>query len=420
MTSTRFRTSRRHAIALGAAAALAGPRLVTARQGVTLTFANWQWLEPGRGEAMWEAMKTFEQSHEGIALEQQAIPRADYESTMQTQIGSGGGPDLLIIPPAFMFQAGSAGALAPLDDAIPADAEDQLLPSNAGGIYEDERLGYTWEAVNWAFFWNTGILEEAGVEPPQDPEGLIAAAEAITAATGKPGFAVRHQMNELQPWWNDFSSWPVAFGGGWSSEGELTIDAPENVAAVQTLKRLYDSGAMPIGDDASTFRNRFANGEIGMMIDNASVVYTIVKDNDTVTSADIGSSALPFPVQNSSQVVNYIGVNANSEHIEEAKAFITWLFSDEGQDLAAAGVFPSTVGTDAAPPADVIDENPWIDAYRNQALHATGSPLVDGFELETPRIMDAVMTQIARVLTQNADPAEALTLAQQESESIVG
>lgn len=119
-------------------------------------------------------------------------------------------------------------------------------------------------------------------------------------------------------------------------------------------------------------------------------------------------------------MVNYIGVNANSEHIEEAKAFITWLFSDEGQDLAAAGVFPSTVGTDAAPPADVIDENPWIDAYRNQALHATGSPLVDGFELETPRIMDAVMTQIARVLTQNADPAEALTLAQQESESIVG
>lgn len=420
MESNQLRTSRRNVLALSAAVALGLPHVASGKQNITLTFANWQWLEPGRGEMMWEAMKRFEETREGVTLEQQAIPRAQYESTLQTQIGSGSGPDLLIIPPAFLFQAGSAGALATLDGILPPEAEERLLPNNERGLYDGEQLGYTWEAVNWAFFWNKSILNEVGVEPPQDVDSLISTAGAITAATGDPAFAVRHQLNEAQPWWNDFASWPCAFGGGWSEGGELTIDAPENVEAVQTLKRLYDSGTMPIGDDASTFRSRFARGEIAMMIDNASVVYTIVKDNDIVTSEDIGSSQLPFPGNNSSQVVNLIGVNANSENVEVAKDFIAWLFSEEGQRLASEGVFPSTVGTDTPPPTEIVEANPWIEAFREQAQHSMCSPLVEGFELETPRIMTIVMTQIASVLTQNVDPKDALESAQQEAESAVG
>ena len=420
MNIFQARTTRRKALALGAAASVALPRVSFARQNTTLTFANWQWLEPGRGDLMWEAIRAFEEVSGGITLEQQAIPRAQYESTIQTQIGGGGGPDILIIPPAFLFQGGSAGVLESLDDVLADDAKGRLQPNNERGVYEGQQLGFTWEAVNWAFFWNKSILAEAGVEAPTDVESLISTATAITEATGNPAFAVRHQLNELQPWWNDFSSWPLAFGGGWSADGELTIDLPENGEAVRTLQRLYDSGAMPIGDDASTFRSRFAQGEIAMMIDNASVVYSMVTDNDVVTSEDIGSSALPFPTDDSSQVVNFIGINANSENADAAKEFIAWLFSEEGQVQAAKGVFPSTAGTDTAPPAEIVEANPWIETYREQAKLSTGSPLVDGFELETPEIMNVVMTQIASVLIQNVDPQEALELAQQEAEASIG
>lgn len=387
---------------------------------VTLTFANWQWLEPGRGEALWAAMQTYEETHEGVTLEQQAIPRAQYESTLQTQIGGGGGPDLLIVSPAFLYQAGSAGILAPLDGILPKDVESSLLPSNERGVYEGDQLGYTWEAVNWGFFWNKAILEEAGVEPPTDLNSLVKAAEAITAATGKPAFAVRHQLNEAQPWWNDFASWPCGFGGGWSEDGELTIDSPENVEAVTALERLYDSGTMPIGDDASTFRSRFANGEIAMMIDNASVAFTVTNGDGPLTGADIGSSALPFPTDDSSQIVNFIGVNAGSENVDAAKDFVAWLMSDEGQQVAAEGVFPSTIGTDTPPPAALLDANPWIETYRQQAKTSTCSPLVEGFELETPNISTIVMTQVASVLTQGVDPQEALEQAQQEATAAVG
>lgn len=397
-----------------------GPEGTDGDEPVTLTFASWQWLEPGRGEALWEAMTAYSEANPNVTLEQQAVPRADYESTMSTQIGAGGGPDLLIVPPAFLFQAGDAGILAPLDGILPADVESKLLPNNERGVYDGERLGYTWEAVNWALIYNRNLLDEAGVDVPSTPDELVTAAEAVTAATGNPGFAVRHQTGEMQPWANDFASWPCGFGGGWAADGELTIDTPENIEAVELLKSLYDSGAMPIGDDASTFRSRFANGEVGMMIDNASVAFTVTTGDSAISSDDIGVAPLPFPTDDSSQIVNFIGVNANSDHVEAAQDFIAWLFSDEGQSLAADSVFPSTVGTDAQPSAELMEANPWVETYREQALTSTCSPLVPGFELQTPTITTIIMTQIESVLTQGVSVEQALSQAQQEAESTVG
>lgn len=392
----------------------------SADEPVTLTFASWQWLEPGRGDALWEAMTAYSDSHENVTLKQQAVPRADYESTMSTQIGSGEGPDLLIVPPAFLYQAGDAGILEPLDGILRADSEAALMSNNERGVYGGEQLGYTWEAVNWALIYNRTLLEEATVDVPTTPEELLTAAEEITAATGNPGFAGRHLTGELQPWWNDFASWPCGFGGGWASGDQLSIDSPENIKAVQLLADLHASGAMPIGDDASTFRNRFANGEIGMMIDNASVAFTVTGEDSVLSAADTGAAPLPFPTDNSSQIVNFIGVNANSEHVEVAKDFITWLFTDEGQKLAADSVFPSTVGTDTQPSKQLIEENPWIETYRGQAESSECSPLVPGFELETPEISTVVMTHLESVLTRGVPAEEALTRAQEEAELKVG
>lgn len=390
-------------------------------EAVTLTFANWQWLEPGRGEALWEAMLAYTDSHPNVTLEQQAVPRADYESTMSTQIGAGTGPDLLIVPPAFFYQAADAEILAPIDGVLSAESEAALLPSNDRGVYDGEQLAYTWEAVNWALIYNTELLDAAGGEVPTTPEELLVTAEEITAATGNPGFTVRHLSNEMYSWWVDFSSWPCGFGGGWASDGELTIDSPENIAAVELLKELYDSGAMPIGDDASTFRNRFAAGEIGMMIDNASTAFTVTSGEDTTMSSDtIGVAPLPFPTNDSSQNVNFIGINAGSDNIAAAEDFIAWLFDEEGQAFAADGVFPSTVGTDAQPSDEVLSANPWVQTYREQAITSTCSPLVPGFELQTTDLSTIVMTQIETVLTQDRSAERALQQAQQEAESQVG
>lgn len=380
---------------------------------VELTFANWQWLEPGRGEALWNSMLKYQEKNPNVALKKLEITRADYEKTLQTQMGAGGGPDLLIVPPALLPELATAGLLTPLEDV--SEKGDGHVEQET---FDGERLAYTWEIVNFGFFWNKNLLAEAGVEPPTDMDGVIEAAEAITAATGKPGFAARHSLNEEQPWWADFTNWPYGFGGGWSKDGELTIDDPKNVEAVTAFKKLYDSGAMPVGDDASTFRSRFKNGEIGMMFDNASVLFTMLDGNEVLTPNDIGVAPLPFPTENSSLITNFVGVNRNSDHAEEAMDFIRWLASPAGQESSAQGLFPTLNATAATPSADIVAEHPWIEAYSEGAKTAKGSPVIAGFELETPQIKTMVMKAIEGVLINGDDPADALKRVQEAAEAL--
>ena len=227
-----------------------------------------------RGEQLWKAVTGYQQANPKAAMKQQAIPRKDYESTLKTQLGARGGPDILVIPDTFFPELAQAGLLEPV-----SVQDVKFNATNDAAKYKGEQLAYAWENVDYALFWNKKLLEQAGVQPPKDFASLLAAAKAIKEKTGNPGFAVRHQINEETPWWIDFSNWPYGFGGAWSKNGKLTIDAPENVAALKAYKQMYDSGAMPIGDDASTFRSKFQQGKIGMMIDNSSALYTMVNGN---------------------------------------------------------------------------------------------------------------------------------------------
>ncbi|WP_198154012.1 ABC transporter substrate-binding protein [Catenuloplanes japonicus] len=381
--------------------------------GGELVFANWQWLEPGRGEQLWTAVSGYPDA----TLKQQAIARKDYESTLKTQIGARGGPDILIIPDTFLPELADAGALEPLDDVLDDAGKSALNATNEAGKYDGKQVGYAWEIVNYALFWNTSILDQAGVQPPTDMPGLVAAAKEIKAKTGNPGFAVRHQINEEAPWWIDFSNWTYGFGGAWSKGGQLTIDSPENIAAVTAFRDMYASGAMAVGDDASTFRSKFKAGNVGMMIDNSSALATMVTGNDKVPSTGVGASALPFPVKASSQAGFFVGINTFSKNKAAAKDWLRWFYTAPAQQQAAAALGASVLGTDAKPPAEFVTANPWVPTFQAQAA-TSADAVIDGFETATPLIRHAVLTEVEKVLVDGDDPATALGRAQEAAEKL--
>jgi len=86
--------------------------------GGTLTFATWQWQEPGRGDLLWDGVTQYEKVNPDAKLKKQEVTRGDFEKTMSTQIGAGSGPDLLIIPAPFFPTLSASGALEPLDDVL--------------------------------------------------------------------------------------------------------------------------------------------------------------------------------------------------------------------------------------------------------------------------------------------------------------
>ena len=391
----------------------------TPEQGGTITIASWLWLEKGRGEQLQQALDGYSARHPGVQIEPQAVTRAEFEKTMSTQIGGGRGPDLLVLPDTFFPELAEAGALEPLDGVLDRATEDTLLAANDGFRHEGRRLALLWEQSPYGLFWNTELLARAGVAPPRTAEELLAAAEAVHERTGAIGFAGRHQMNEESIWWSDFSNWPYGFGGEWSDGERLTIDTPANIAAVTAFKRMYDSPAFSRGDDASTYRSKFAAGEVGIMIDCAPCMRTILRGNDRLSSADIGGSTLPLPTDRSVYVGVGIGINPHSQHKALARDFLRWLYSTEGQGALQEVNFPSTVGTDLPPPRRLLEENPWVVPVRD-ALPDARQSLVAGFGSGTPQIRRIVLSHVERVLTRDVDPAAALGAAQREAEEALG
>lgn len=388
-----------------------------AEEGGTLTFANWQWLEPGRGEDILAAVKEYEGVNANATIEPQEITRADYEKTISTQIGSGAGPDILIIPDPFFPELAASGALEPLEGVLDADSESALRESNENYMFEDEQLGLIWEAVPYALFYNNTIMSEAGVEPPTTPEDLTTAAQTIQEATGKTGFVVRHQLNEEAPWWTDYSNWAFGFGGAWSDGEQLTINSEENVAAADAYLNAYNSGGFGVGDDASTYRSKFAAGEVGMVIDNSSALLTMVSGDGAVQSSDVSASTLPFPGGGSAYAGFSIGINANSDNKELSKDFIRWMMTSEAQSTFVEALFPSGIATDVAAPESLIEANPWIEAFYEQ-LDNSSSVVIPGFETQTPQIRTIVLTEVERMLTSGVSAQEAMDAAQQQAEAL--
>lgn len=388
-----------------------------AAEGGTLTFANWQWLEPGRGANILGAVKQYETANPKAKIEKQEITRADYEKTISTQIGSGGGPDILIIPDPFFPELASSGALEPLDGVLDPASQSALRDTNENYKFDGKQLGLIWEAVPYALFYNNDIMSQAGVKPPTTADELAAAAKTIKDKTGKTGFAVRHQLNEESPWFTDYSNWAYGFGGNWSDGKKLTLNSEENIAAADAFLKAYKSGGFGVGDDASTYRSKFAAGQVGMVIDNSSALLTMVSSKDGVKSSQVSASVLPFSGGGSAYAGFSIGINANSKNKELAKDFIKWMMTDKTQSTFADALFPSGIATGVSAPQAKIDANPWIDAFYKQ-LDKSSSVVIPGFETKTPQVRTIVLTQVARMLTTGISAKDAMDAAQQQAASL--
>jgi multiple sugar transport system substrate-binding protein len=376
----------------------------------SLNIAHWDFLAPKYGEQMQAVIKSYEKYNVNAKIQTIGIVRSVYETKMKIQLSAKGGPDVFTIPDTFFPELARSNLLEPLDNVFLSATKRRMNESNKGGLWRGKQLAITWQVAPYAFFWNKDILDKAGVKPPTTPEELIIAAKTIKEKTGLTGFAVRSRLAEETPWWIDFNNWVVGFNGGWSNGEKLTIDSPQNIAAVTAYKAVYDSGGFSVGDDASTFRSKFGQGLVGMMIDATGALPAMI--GEKVPSKSVGASKLPFPGKSTSQVGILLGINTNSKNKELAKHFLNWFLTKDTQQAISEMIGnTSTVATETIVPAAFLQENPWASAYKENGK-STKSSVPEGFESSTSEIRKEVLTQLEQVLLGKMTPAEALKKAQ--------
>ncbi|MDR1634640.1 MAG: extracellular solute-binding protein [Bifidobacteriaceae bacterium] len=381
----------------------------------TLVVANYQFLESGRGEALWNGLLQYESANSDAKLEQSASPYLQYVDKINTELGAGAGPDVFVIQEAQFATLAEAGLLATLNSAVEGS---DITDLNSGLKIDGNQLGVIWEQVTYALIANKNVIEDAGItEMPTTVDELIAAALQVQERTDASGFAVRHLMSEFESWWMDYNVWPFGFDGAWSDGEELTIDSPENIAGLEAYKAVYDAGIMPLGDDASTYRTKFKENQLAFMIENNGATLSFTSGG-AITGQDIESSPLPFEYPGQHQRI-VLAVNANSDNKALALDFIKWFVSPEGQTAIRPGLGASTLATDVPLGADFEAANPWAQTFLDAAA-TSRSNLIPGFETETKPIMQVIMQAVERSITQGQDPAAALAEAQEQAPAAVG
>lgn len=394
------------------AGAAAGLALAMAYSGAlaqnktVLTFAGATFAEAGRGDKLRAWVDKFNKSQDKIEVQPIAIPFSTLANTVFTQMGGGGGPDLVRFDQIDFYAAVPANRLLPFDDHI-KDSDYKFSAPNDYLKVNGKRYGVAFEISNYVLLYNKTLLKDG--KAPATFDEFLAAAKVATGS-GTFGFAYRATMAERAGFWQDVCNFVFGFGGRFSDDkGNPTLNSPKVVEGVAAYKKVYDLGATPKGADAATYRRMFWEGKLAMEIDNGGVAGIF---NQQAPNLPLAAAPSPFPTRAQGLILAPLTVNANTKNKDAAFTFVKWTLQSENQKELQDILGASSVATKVDRSPDDIAAKPWLQVYDDQTPNSVPQ-LVLGLETKTPEIQQIVLEQVLKVLQGGVAPQKAMDEAQQ-------
>ena len=377
-----------------------------------LTFVGVTFSEAGRGDRLKAWVETFNKSQDKIEVQPVALPFATMANTVFTQMGGGGGPDLVRFDQIDFYAAVAANRILPLDDVI-KDSDYKFTAPDRYLKVGGKRFGIAFEISNYVLLYNKTLIKDG--KAPSTFDEFLQSAKAATE-NGVYGFAYRATMAERPGFWQDLCNFVYGFGGRWSDDsGKPTVNDPKVIEGVTAYKKMYDLGATPKGTDASTYRRMFWENKLAMEIDNGGVAGIFYQQAPDLPLAAVPS---PFPTRAQGLILAPLTINANTKHRDAAVTFIKWALQPENQKALQDLLGASNVATSVERSPEVLAKQPWLKVYDDQTPHSVPQ-LAAGLEIKTPEIQQIVLEQVLKVLQGGADPKKAMDDAQKMVETRV-
>lgn len=269
----------------------------------------------------------------------EAIPFADYTTTLTTQLAGGNAPDLGWILESYAPEFVSSGALADIRPELQGtegyEYDDLLSSSLALWEKDDGLFAYPFSNSPFAVFVNTDQLAAAGQASPADlladGDWTFDAARDLSAAaaatSGKQGLVVRDF--DFKVWENLATIWNGWDAAPWSADGtSCTFTDPEMVDAFTWIHdAIFVDGAMPGPGTTADF---FA-GDAAMTITQIS--------RASALDGSFGWDVLPLPAgpEGQQNVIGQagIGVFANAKHPAVAADFLAYFTNPQNAEKLA-------------------------------------------------------------------------------------
>jgi multiple sugar transport system substrate-binding protein len=300
----------------------------------------------------------------GITIKRETVPGDTLIQKVLQQASSKTLPDVLMLDNPDVQQIAATGALAPLNDmGLNADGVIQGMVDATS--YQGKLYGLAPVTNTIALFYNTQMLQEAGVQPPKTWDELKAAAKKLT----KPGrYGMAFNANATYE-----GSWQF-LPAMWTNGGDETdLTSPQVAEALQLWVDLVKSGSASrsvINWTQGDVNDQFIAGKAAMMVNGPWQVPSLNKN------PKIKWDVVQFPVNKVGQTpVAPLGGEAwtvplNKDQAKQQKAadYVKCLNSDENELAWAKARF--TLPTRTALLDQYVKDVPSMKAFGEQVVNA--------------------------------------------------
>jgi ABC-type glycerol-3-phosphate transport system substrate-binding protein len=296
---------------------------------VTLTFA----VPTGATNFYYTLARNFHKSHPSITVKVETIPFANYDSTVETDMRGGAGPDIVIINYVDVAGWKSAGYLLNLTP----DLKDSRVATNsfAHGIYSDatingKQYGIPIAMGATALYYNKKLFQQYSLAPPTTWNVLLSDAKVLHQ---HGVYAVAALMaNNWGGVWQETGNFLLSNGGRILNQAGTKAIAADDPRTVQAYKFFFDKLApyappgisdMGIG----TITSLFAEGKLATWESEPGFLTAVESDNPKMKN-DIG--IIPLPKSPTGHAVSMsggflVGIWKNSPHQKQALQFLNYI-----------------------------------------------------------------------------------------------
>ena len=347
----------------------------------------------------------------GNPVEIEEIARDGYADSLRTTVVGGGSEfDVIYMSSDWMPAFIAAEGLAPFDEYIasmPADFLniDDLQPSVSNLTFDGSVYGFPSEGDTAWLFYRTDLLEEAGLEPPQTMDEMLAAAQALNQPPDRFGMVIGSRTDEA--WW-DFMHYFWAFGGQiFDPETlEVTVNNEEGVAALKFYSDLLQEHGV-VSPDVTTY----GYNEIltALQQDNAAMGVEWMAATQDLTSCEVSPDVCDTLAYQliPPAVAGEFGFGGSSwgwaipsaaSEKEAGYKFIEWLVGGPGAKMwALNGGIPSNSAALGDP--EVVAQIPQFELLAEAMQYRHITPLLTTSDLIVNGMADAAAAAVAGAKT---------------------
>ncbi len=338
-------------------------------------------------------------------------------------------PDVLAVDVIWPGDFAARGWIEPLNDYFTQEEIDQFIPGfAAAAVLGDNIYAIPLYIDGTHLFYRTDLLEKYGFEPPQTWEELIAQAQTIVESENNPDMVGFVSMwAKIEGLFMNWLSFFYGAGGTFFNEdGELAINSPEGVKALQTMvDMLYEYKVAP--ESILTFRPDDAR----IMFQQERAVFLMVQDFVIAPlSADDSPVQGKFDVTqnpvfagneggNSTTVGGFLlAVNHYSKHKKEAADLIRCFTSYESQVEAALVASKAPTRPEVYNDPAVVASNPWLPKLGANFTHSLVRPSAETGAFY-PEVSEIMQTEITAALLREKSPEDALKDAEDQIRALM-